>query len=328
MKLVGVSMVRNEADIIEAFVRHNLSVLDGMVVVDHGSADATLDILNALCRERLPLVALRSEAVGYVQQAIMTQVVRNAFASARADFVFPLDADEFLKMRSRREAERALAAIPPGVHGLMSWPSYVPDLHHPARDVLTALKTARRADRDANPYPKAVVGAGFLQATEEVLGSGNHFVVTHPDVPGEGDRKREHVIVDPAAVFVAHVPIRSVEQFVAKVAIKKLGRLAANVDWTADAASQAAYDAVRSGAPIDADTLTLAALNWSVDRSAWRPMSELRLVDDPFLAPISLRYTPPAAAQALPLVLSAIERLAQRLRTAPAGDRNPAPVAA
>ena len=34
-------MVRNEADIVEAFVRHNLRVLDAMLVVDHGSTDAT-----------------------------------------------------------------------------------------------------------------------------------------------------------------------------------------------------------------------------------------------------------------------------------------------
>jgi hypothetical protein len=48
MRLFGVMMVRNEADIIEASVRHNLSVLDGLVVIDHGSFDATADILVAL----------------------------------------------------------------------------------------------------------------------------------------------------------------------------------------------------------------------------------------------------------------------------------------
>ena len=41
-------MVRNEADIVEAFVRHNLTVLDGMAIVDHGSIDATLSILTSL----------------------------------------------------------------------------------------------------------------------------------------------------------------------------------------------------------------------------------------------------------------------------------------
>ena len=54
MKIWGVSMVRNEEDIVEAFVRHNLTILDGMLVVDHNSTDRTPAILTALCAERLP----------------------------------------------------------------------------------------------------------------------------------------------------------------------------------------------------------------------------------------------------------------------------------
>ena len=55
MKLYGVAMVRNEADIIEAFVRHNLTVLDGLVVVDHSSDDGTSEILSALTAfDRMP----------------------------------------------------------------------------------------------------------------------------------------------------------------------------------------------------------------------------------------------------------------------------------
>jgi len=38
--------VRNEADIVEAFVRHNLVLLDGIAIVDHASVDATPDILR------------------------------------------------------------------------------------------------------------------------------------------------------------------------------------------------------------------------------------------------------------------------------------------
>jgi hypothetical protein len=38
MRLIGITMLRNEADIVEAFVRHNLSVLDALVLIDHASA--------------------------------------------------------------------------------------------------------------------------------------------------------------------------------------------------------------------------------------------------------------------------------------------------
>lgn len=55
MELYGAAMVRNEADIVEAFVRHSLTVLDGLLVVDHGSIDGTWKILDARVREGLPI---------------------------------------------------------------------------------------------------------------------------------------------------------------------------------------------------------------------------------------------------------------------------------
>ena len=314
MILWGVAMVRNEADIVEAFVRHNLSILDGLLVIDHGSADTTLDILNALCRERLPLVVMKNDAVGYMQQAVMTQAVRHAFATTRAEFAFPLDADEFVKAVSRTELERALASIPPDAHGLLAWPTYVPELRRPAPDILAALRGARRAAGEVNGMTKAIVARSFAGAADEVLSSGNHWIQGHPDAKLRGMRR--HGLVTDRVAALAHVPIRSVDQFVAKVAIKKLGRLAAKIDWKPDAASQVAYEQLRDGAPVDVDALTLAAFNWSAAKGSWRSLDEIAVVDDPFLAPISLRYTPPAAADALPLVLSAVEKLVRRLASA------------
>ena len=46
MRLHGIAMVRNEADVVEAFVRHNLSILDALVVIDHGSVDGTAGIVR------------------------------------------------------------------------------------------------------------------------------------------------------------------------------------------------------------------------------------------------------------------------------------------
>ena len=41
MRLVAVSIVKNEADIIEAFVRHTLAWVDHHLVFDHDSTDGT-----------------------------------------------------------------------------------------------------------------------------------------------------------------------------------------------------------------------------------------------------------------------------------------------
>ena len=41
MRLIGATTVRNGADIVEAFVRHNLTLLDALAVFDHGSFDGS-----------------------------------------------------------------------------------------------------------------------------------------------------------------------------------------------------------------------------------------------------------------------------------------------
>jgi hypothetical protein len=37
MRLFAVSMVRNEADVLEAWIRYHLQMFDGIVIADHGS---------------------------------------------------------------------------------------------------------------------------------------------------------------------------------------------------------------------------------------------------------------------------------------------------
>jgi hypothetical protein len=48
MKIVGISMIRNDADIVEPFVRHTLRVLDHLFVIVHCPQDGTGAILSAL----------------------------------------------------------------------------------------------------------------------------------------------------------------------------------------------------------------------------------------------------------------------------------------
>src|SRR5215210_7337582 len=96
-KLVAISRVKNEADIIEAFVRHHSFYFDQIIVLDHGSSDATYEILGALQREGLPLVVFREASIGYDQNRYMTKLLHCAVSQFGADWVAPLDADEFIE---------------------------------------------------------------------------------------------------------------------------------------------------------------------------------------------------------------------------------------
>jgi hypothetical protein len=93
VKVVGLYLVRNEVDIIETNLRHHLTtVLDEAIVVDNGSTDGTFELLAELADE-LPL-QLGSEIGHVYQSARVTRMARYA-AQQGADWVLPIDADEF-----------------------------------------------------------------------------------------------------------------------------------------------------------------------------------------------------------------------------------------
>ncbi len=93
MRLYGVSMVRNEADIIRVNVLYHLSIgFDRLLIVDNGSTDGTDRVLRRLGRD--PRVRWTREAGPFRQGETFTQLARAAFKEG-ADWVAPVDADDF-----------------------------------------------------------------------------------------------------------------------------------------------------------------------------------------------------------------------------------------
>ena len=87
MKIVAISGVRNEADIIEPFVRHTLAYCDTLIVLDHGSTDATFEILKKLQQEGLSLHLLQDGTLGHMQVVFMNRLLQLAVADfARTGF--------------------------------------------------------------------------------------------------------------------------------------------------------------------------------------------------------------------------------------------------
>ena len=111
MRLVAVSIVKNEADIIEPFVRHSLAWVDRHLIFDHDSTDGTREILGALQREGLPVTLFRDDAIGHLQQARSNHLTRLAAQAHGADWVLPLDADEILTGPDRKMLEQSLGAL-------------------------------------------------------------------------------------------------------------------------------------------------------------------------------------------------------------------------
>ncbi|OKL52900.1 hypothetical protein BSZ39_12430 [Bowdeniella nasicola] len=90
----GIAMVKNEVDIIEDVLRHNIDQgLDAVLILDNGSSDGTRELLGKLSGE-LPIYVGDDPIVAYEQSAKMTFLADTA-AQHRAEWIVPFDADEF-----------------------------------------------------------------------------------------------------------------------------------------------------------------------------------------------------------------------------------------
>jgi len=90
----AITMVKNEADIIELSIRHCLNQgVDAILIADNGSTDGTKELLHKLGRE-LPLVVVDDPIVAYEQDAKMTALAKGA-KKLGAKWIVPFDADEF-----------------------------------------------------------------------------------------------------------------------------------------------------------------------------------------------------------------------------------------
>jgi len=320
MRLVGVVMVRNEADIVEAFVRHNLAVLDALIVVDHGSVDGTREILAALREEGLPLTLEAEPSLAQRQPEVMTRLARAAFTQG-ADFVFPLDADEFLKVRDRGLAEKIFATLPRGLNAALHWQTYVPDVEWRSPD--QPLRAARRRlAQERHGLNKLVLTRAFADETDATLGPGNHTVVSRGDESRNASQRVARLRPDLAAL--AHFPVRSAEQIERKVTVGWRAHQAAR-RRNADLAFhwRELYEAFqRAGPPSPTDLLMIAA-NYGIAKALWLPLREIALVDDPLPCGISRRYDHLIFADSDARVRAFAERLAQALRRGDVDQPNP-----
>ena len=89
-------MVRNEADIIETFVRYYLQIIDFMIIIDHLSIDETSVILNKLKAEGAPIEIVKEVRQEFSQSEVTTRQMQWAAQELGADWILLLDADEFL----------------------------------------------------------------------------------------------------------------------------------------------------------------------------------------------------------------------------------------
>src|SRR5680860_1724247 len=210
---VGIAMVRNEQDIIERFVRHNLRYLGKLVVIDHGSIDDTPRILRCLRDEGLPLEFFVDEDLGLHQADRLTRLARKAATLLDAHPLVPLDADEFLVSPSGDDIPTLLKEMPADEAKVILWRTYVPTGTHSAEEQDIFRRITNRSDYEP-PIPKVIIGGGLAKRENFRIGNGSHEIVLGSErVINQVGEKR---------IRLAHFPIRSGRQIAAKVTQQRL----------------------------------------------------------------------------------------------------------
>jgi hypothetical protein len=293
-RIVGVGIVGNEADVIEAFVRHHARILDSLVLVVHQPVDSTAEILARLKDEGLPL-DLRPAADSAFRQPEETSAVARELLRDGVAFVVPLDADEFLRLPDPGYLKRALPALPAGRYGAWRWQSYVPTPGDDPGEPNPVRRIRHRRRAEGIDCFKVVLTREFLHDGHFLL-QGNHCVMrAAPD--GENVAAP---MVELKSVRLAHFPVRSRNQFETKVVIGELrNRGQAQADHSLGAHWRHLYGEIRDRGGLGPEALRQVAVRYPFPWDAALDLPPDGLVDDPLPVDFDLRYAGQSDAGAL-----------------------------
>ncbi|CAM2801832.1 glycosyltransferase family 2 protein [Rariglobus hedericola] len=220
MTIIGVTCAKNEEDIIEAFVRHNLFYLQKLIVLDHGSTDSTSSILSRLVAEGLPLVVENDPSLGKFQAEKMTRLMHLAVNEHGADWVLLLDADELIRCDGDHlplpEAGNSTGFLKVGWQTYQVRPSDDPSVINPVERIQHRLaeEPYEHDTLDKRRYlVKAVVPRALAGKPGTCVTHGNHFILSSNQEP-------PHTFWP--GFDYAHFSLRSAGHYSSKIAILSL----------------------------------------------------------------------------------------------------------
>ena len=220
VQTISITMVKNEQDIIEPFLRHNRQFFDAMIVLDHGSTDRTAEIIENCARELGGIFFTHISRFEYAQSEYMSAALRYVQSTFFADFVCFLDADEFISSPDRSAFLKDLSVVPVGHASEHLWQTFLPDpaANGSEPDDWLYYMGFRRIQECPREIKCFIRMAGGNEPELEVR-QGNHgFSLNGRVIP------RYRIASSP----LRHFPVRSATQIITKGAVSWATNLARN----------------------------------------------------------------------------------------------------
>lgn len=209
-RLVMTLLVKNEADILAANLEfHHAMGVDGFIVTDNNSSDATMDILRQYERRGWVWHIISEPATGYLQKRWVDRMVWMAKRQYGADWVINADADEFWwpptgNLKAGLDSTRAgvlhcqtVSVLPVEGQPLSAW-----------EETVRAVKPEDEARYGLCPFSHYARQRGkVLHRTDGYLqiAQGNHKVLMLPRVKRESD------------IIIYHYSLRGKAHFISKM---------------------------------------------------------------------------------------------------------------
>lgn len=207
MTTAAICSTKNEADIIELFVRLNARICDVFFFADD-STDHTRAILEHLSDEGYDVRYLpRVVHEGEHNQPRASRAYLSYVADVLGpEWVFFLDADEIIVADDRAAFEAEARAVGPDAYLVAPWRTYVPASldYFDSESPLSHCFAPR--NESGVPYGKVSIPAALARVVATT--AGNHDVCSLVGAVLKG--------VPASSYFLAHFPVRSAEQILVK----------------------------------------------------------------------------------------------------------------
>jgi glycosyltransferase involved in cell wall biosynthesis len=208
-RIVGVSMVKNEADIIELFIKINSRFFSEIHILDHYSSDHTATIIKKFQADGYPIKykLLENDGSGFNQAEITANYIRQVARDIECDYIMPIDADEFPFINPAEKITQVLSEATQACgYCLIPWVTYCPIKGDYLSSTAPLYTNFRPRNFEPDQYYKIILTRDFARTVK--LATGNHNVI-------ESEKYKPKKI----KAILQHVPVRSAEQISSKAII-------------------------------------------------------------------------------------------------------------
>lgn len=204
-KIVSITSVKNESDVIESFIRYHLNIFDLMMIFFDGTTDDTYYILKKLVEEGLPIVLIEGTDQDLELTGEYNYLLKKAINEYNADIVCPLSVDQFLTS-DLLNPRVILEKLQKDICYKIKFRTYIPTEFDDIENNFIPSKINHILDEDIESFYNVIFTKELYYNYDCLLSDGNC------DIIYDARFKNEINVEEILDLRIAHFPLRSTEQ--------------------------------------------------------------------------------------------------------------------